>query len=222
MDADPLDFPDFNLGEISYGPNGIVSDDSPVSLFTSDHDGIDDPLGQALTDIEFALTSSTGDIGLLPYESVNYGPYPMWNLAMNDLRQTADILLGIGAAESVPVVYRKDDVLCMDLDRTVHFDFDKSELKPSAQEALERLGRVNAECRINLGGHTDSIGTDEYNLGLGLRRAEMVSAFLQQRGWPADAMHVETYGESAPARDNATPDGRAYNRRVELVFRPNK
>ena len=213
-----LDLPGFGLGEIAWAPNGIVTDDSPVSLFGGGHDGIDDPLGQALTDLEFTLTSSSGDVGLLPYESVSYGPYPMWNLAMNDLRQTADVLLHVDEGESAPVVYHRDGVRCMDLNRTVYFDFDKSELKPAAEEALRRLANGIGECRINLGGHTDNIGTDKYNFGLGLRRAEAVSAFLQEQGWPAEAMHLETWGESAPVRDNATPEGRALNRRVELVL----
>ena len=71
--------------------------------------------------------------------------------------------------------------------------------------------------KVEVAGHTDSIGTDEYNQGLSLRRAEAVRNYLVDKGIAADRLSIKGYGESQPVADNATADGRFMNRRVELI-----
>ena len=65
-------------------------------------------------------------------------------------------------------------------------------------------------------GHTDSVGSDAYNDKLSLRRAESVAAYLVSQGVDADKVKTAGLGESQPLADNATDDGRAQNRRVEI------
>ncbi|MCD6705804.1 MAG: OmpA family protein [Thiobacillus sp.] len=102
----------------------------------------------------------------------------------------------------------------------VNFDFDKAVIRPQDYAildqnivALKEWGDVDVE----VAGHTCNIGTDEYNLGLSLRRAEAVRNYLVSKGVSADRLTVRGYGESRPAFSNATREGRAQNRRVELV-----
>lgn len=102
----------------------------------------------------------------------------------------------------------------------VNFDFDKAVIRPQDYakldqdvEALKAWGDVEVE----VAGHTCSIGTEEYNLGLSQRRAEAVRNYLVSKGVSADRLTARGYGESRPVASNATREGRAQNRRVELV-----
>lgn len=99
------------------------------------------------------------------------------------------------------------------------FDFDKAVLKPEGKQALDELATniqgVNVEVII-AEGHTDSIGTDQYNEKLAIRRAESVKTYLVSKGIAADRVYVEGKGEKQPVADNKTRAGRAKNRRVEI------
>ncbi len=70
-------------------------------------------------------------------------------------------------------------------------------------------------------GHTDSIGTDEYNRQLSEQRAEAVRDYLVQQGIKSDAITASGFGKSEPVASNDTPEGRQQNRRVELVVSGN-
>lgn len=102
----------------------------------------------------------------------------------------------------------------------VNFDFDKATLRQEDVsdldknvEALKAWGDVN----IEVAGHTDSKGSDAYNMKLSQQRAEAVRNFLISRGVAADRLTAKGYGESQPVADNATEEGRFQNRRVELA-----
>jgi outer membrane protein OmpA-like peptidoglycan-associated protein len=102
----------------------------------------------------------------------------------------------------------------------VHFEFDKSSLTPLGRrvldEAAEKL-KDNPNLTVEIEGHTDSIGTELYNLGLGKRRAEAVKGYLVLRHQiDSERMTALSYGESRPIADNRTAEGRAQNRRVEF------
>ncbi len=102
----------------------------------------------------------------------------------------------------------------------VNFEFDKATLRQADLAIidkdvaeLDKWGNVN----IEVAGHTDSIGSDQYNMKLSRERAETVRDYLISKGIAADRLTAKGYGESQPVADNATPEGRLQNRRVELV-----
>ena len=101
------------------------------------------------------------------------------------------------------------------------FDVNKATLKQNAQVALAKLaGIVSLFPAINLRieGHTDSTGTDELNMRLSKDRAASVMGFLRQQGVGEKRMSAEGYGSKLPVADNATTEGRAKNRRVEIIL----
>jgi len=107
----------------------------------------------------------------------------------------------------------------------VHFEFDKSEITPTAIPILDRVAEsMNAhpEAFFEIAGHTDSVGTFAYNFLLSARRAAAVRDYLIKQGVPAYKMTAVGYGEGFPIAPNATVEGRALNRRgIELrVKRP--
>ncbi len=104
----------------------------------------------------------------------------------------------------------------------VHFDFDKFTLKPDAlrilDDAVQKLS-ANGQVRVTIEGHTDSVGTAEYNIGLGERRARAVYDYLANRGIAKDRIETRSFGEERPVAPNNTAAGRAQNRRAVLVVR---
>ena len=104
----------------------------------------------------------------------------------------------------------------------VHFDFDRYSLRPEATRALDEAVRTlqaNPELRIEIEGHTCNIGTAEYNLALGERRATAVRDYLASRGVGADRLRTVSYGEERPKFDNSREETRRLNRRAALVVR---
>jgi OOP family OmpA-OmpF porin len=99
------------------------------------------------------------------------------------------------------------------------FDFDKAVIRPDARAKLDdlvsKLAGVNLEVIVAVG-HTDSIGTEAYNLGLSKRRADAVKQYLVSKGIEANRIYTEGKGESQPVADNRTAEGRQKNRRVEI------
>lgn len=104
----------------------------------------------------------------------------------------------------------------------IHFAHDSDVPLPSAQPALERLHealRDNPEFSVVIEGHTDAAGADDYNLSLSERRAASVVGWLVAQGIAADRLLPAGKGEAAPVATNDTADGRALNRRVDVVRR---
>jgi outer membrane protein OmpA-like peptidoglycan-associated protein len=103
----------------------------------------------------------------------------------------------------------------------VLFDFDASVVMPQAKANLERLARnllrVGLD-RMRLDGHTDNIGTADYNEQLSLRRAQAVADVVTAAGMPVSNVRVRGLGASRPVADNRTAAGRAENRRVAIVI----
>jgi outer membrane protein OmpA-like peptidoglycan-associated protein len=103
----------------------------------------------------------------------------------------------------------------------VLFDTGKATLKPGAYSTVERLASVLKEDpsrKVLIEGHTDNVGSDEYNQGLSERRAQSVQAALFERGVEASQISTVGKGETTPVASNDDPAGRQQNRRVELVF----
>jgi outer membrane protein OmpA-like peptidoglycan-associated protein len=102
----------------------------------------------------------------------------------------------------------------------VFFEVDRSELQPGAEVHLTRLVEFLQEYpdrNVLIEGHTDSTGSESYNLDLSRRRAEAVRGFLVGRGVAPSRVATEGYGLSRPIASNATVAGRQQNRRVEIV-----
>lgn len=102
----------------------------------------------------------------------------------------------------------------------IEFDVDKADIKPRYQSELKRGAdfiRKYPASRILIAGHTDSTASNAYNLELSQRRADSVRSYLISNfGINAKRLEAKGYGETFPIADNATPQGRQRNRRVEL------
>ena len=103
----------------------------------------------------------------------------------------------------------------------VLFDTGRATLKPGADRTIDRLAQAlkdNPNTKVQIEGHTDSVGGDDYNLALSERRAEAVSDALRMRGVPSDRYEAKGLGKDFPVASNSTAEGRQQNRRVEIIF----
>lgn len=123
------------------------------------------------------------------------------------------------AADSLAKIYAS-----MPEKLSVYFEFNKSNLK--ADQLNE--GSLNAfrdwidkhpGSKLYVTGHTDLVGTEAYNNDLAMERAVAVGKFIEGKGFPSDKMIVESKGETEPAADYLTEDGRAKNRRSEITIK---
>jgi len=105
----------------------------------------------------------------------------------------------------------------------INFDFDKANIRPDEYATMQQVGEIlntYPEAEVHLSGHTDSVGTDHYNIHLSQRRVDSVMTYLSKRGnvsYNRFYMPVG-YGESRPIESNATEEGRFRNRRVEFLL----
>jgi outer membrane protein OmpA-like peptidoglycan-associated protein len=110
------------------------------------------------------------------------------------------------------------------LSGSVLFASDETVLLPAAQRRLEQVAKAlkegNPDAQIVVEGHTDSRGSESYNLDLSARRAQAVRRFLVSQGVDESRIRAEGLGFTQPVADNKTAEGRANNRRVEIVVQP--
>jgi outer membrane protein OmpA-like peptidoglycan-associated protein len=110
--------------------------------------------------------------------------------------------------------------LVITLSGSVLFASNKSELLPSAQDRLNQVAdalMATKERRLTVEGHTDSQGSSRYNLELSQRRADVVRSYIISRGYASDLIEAHGIGKDRPVADNASAEGRANNRRVEII-----
>ena len=110
--------------------------------------------------------------------------------------------------------------LVVTLTSKVLFDFDRFELKEIARSSLDevvKLLKAYPENKVKIEGHTDSVGTADYNLQLSQLRAASVAKYLIQEEIPTSRIEIAGYGETKPVDSNATVQGRQQNRRVEII-----
>jgi OOP family OmpA-OmpF porin len=104
----------------------------------------------------------------------------------------------------------------------IFFDYNKTELKKESFPELNRLAKMmkaNPKMKIAIGGHTDSRGSDDYNMKLSSDRAASVKQYLQKQGIDPSRMSIKTLGKSTPLTANeSSPDGAALNRRVDITI----
>jgi hypothetical protein len=124
-------------------------------------------------------------------------------------------LLFIAGVASTPCLAAKDATPYQFL----YFESDTSGLRPDSLQALNRVIaelKANPGWRMTIAGHTDDSGDVKTNQRLSLARAKTVQDLIIAGGIDARRLVVQGYGETRPLSDNSTPEGRAYNRRVEL------
>lgn len=127
----------------------------------------------------------------------------------------------------MPVLVKPDDLTRQTLEpgktiplKNIYFEFDKDELMPRSFIELNKLLKIlqdNPKLAIRIVGHTDALGNDDYNLSLSQRRAQSVVNFLTEHKINKARLFARGEGERQPVADNETEEGRAENRRVELV-----
>lgn len=101
----------------------------------------------------------------------------------------------------------------------IYFGFDRSDLTAEARTALDAKWAIlnaNPAMRITIEGHADDLGSDEYNLALGQRRAAAAKRYLTQREISADRIEITSFGEERPTCQDATEECRSRNRRDEF------
>jgi len=104
--------------------------------------------------------------------------------------------------------------------QTIYFEYDRAVIRERSYPILETVAQVMRDypdITVEIQGHTDDRGRDEYNLRLSQERAEAVRQFLISRGIAPERMTARGYGETRPIDTNRTAAGRARNRRVEFV-----
>lgn len=137
-------------------------------------------------------------------------------------RQAADVRAddATAALARLAAVKQEERGLVITLSGSVLFASDKSALLPSAQARLGQVASVLLATRqrtLIVEGHTDSRGSESHNIDLSLRRAEAVRDFLIQKGYDRELISAQGIGPSRPVADNKSAEGRANNRRVEIV-----
>ena len=183
-------------------------------------------LGLLFANTVFADAGGTVNESYLGDAKKHYVRDASGNCVRTSSWKAEDMTIDCGAepppvVESVPVpppapVYEKKTMSAEAL-----FDHDKSTLKPAGQAALQELGddikaKGGRVVDIDVIGHTDSDGSEEYNQALSVRRAQSVKDYLVSEGVDGSIIDVSGQGESNPIASNATREGRAQNRRVDI------
>ncbi|MCG2461309.1 OmpA family protein [Flavobacteriaceae bacterium F89] len=107
----------------------------------------------------------------------------------------------------------------------VNFAFDSANLTDTSKKNLDAIAEVFNEfpdTNLMVEGHTDDVGNEDYNMRLSKRRAQAVASYLENKGVAKNRFSITGFGEARPRFDNATKDGRAKNRRVEIGVSANK
>ena len=103
---------------------------------------------------------------------------------------------------------------------SANFDFNRAEVNPSGRDILDHAVKVlrdNPNLRVTVEGHTDSVGSAAYNQKLSERRAQAVKRYLVRQGIDPSRIMTEGYGKSRPIASNETEEGRAQNRRADII-----
>ncbi len=135
----------------------------------------------------------------------------------NDLRKQ---MAGTGVS-----VVRQGDNLTLNMPGNITFNSGSAELSPSFPKVLDGVAMVLKKYEktiVEVAGHTDSVGPEQYNQGLSERRAQTVTAYLTGKGVKSERTMSIGAGESHPVADNTSEAGRQANRRVELTLLPLK
>ncbi|MFN3882383.1 MAG: OmpA family protein [Nitrincola lacisaponensis] len=138
--------------------------------------------------------------------------------AIESIRSVADSLI---SSPHLQMQHRDDNTLLIEFPGIQAFSFDGAGLSQPLRTALTDVAGVlsqHTQLNVEVLGHTDNIGNPDYNQTLSENRAHQVADFLNQQGIQRSRIQVTGMGPSAPIADNRTAEGRAANRRVELII----
>jgi len=136
--------------------------------------------------------------------------------------QEKDMRNALEASEAA-AVSREGNLLAVTFKGDVTFDTNSTVVRPGLQSEIERVASVLNQYPatfVRVEGHTDSVGSDEYNMDLSIRRANSVKNLLVQRGVDPGRIEVVGFGKTMPVATNSTEAGRQRNRRVEIKIAP--
>lgn len=171
---------------------------------------------------EFKRKKNTNNAGYYESEMPQLGIYRIAAKAEGYLNATDSIEhMDEGTLSYVKDIYLKP----IEIGTTVRlnnifFDFDKTTLKSESYVELDKVVEFmnnNSTLEIEIAGHTDSKGSDDYNLNLSQGRAQAVVDYIISQGIESYRLMAKGYGETVPLETNDTEEGRAYNRRVEFT-----
>lgn len=141
----------------------------------------------------------------------------LWSRRMEDKKAAMERAT---AGTGISVTKTPDNQLRVSAPSDLSFDVNSAALRPELRGVLDQFAQgLDAQMLVRIVGHTDSTGSDAVNDPLSLRRAQTVRDYLDTRGVPAARMMAEGRGAREPVADNATSEGRAQNRRVEIFLR---
>lgn len=126
-------------------------------------------------------------------------------------------------AEQIQISRLPDNTLKLDLDSEVSFDVGSARINRGFYTSLNKIANVLSQypqTAVHIIGHTDSTGSDAYNLQLSLQRASSVKGYLTRQGVEEPRTRTNGLGEGSPVASNETVDGRSRNRRVEIFLKP--
>lgn len=127
------------------------------------------------------------------------------------------------AESEAAAIRREGDLIAISLKGDVTFDYNSAVVRPGLYSEIDRIANIlikYPQTVIRVEGHTDSSGSESYNMDLSQRRADSVKNIIIQRGVSENRIETMPFGESMPIADNSTEVGRAMNRRVEIKIAP--
>lgn len=119
------------------------------------------------------------------------------------------------------IIKKENGNLILSMPEEILFDFDSYSVKNSVKDNLDGLAKAlteHGDIKLKIDGHTDYIGSDQYNFNLSLKRANSIKNYLVSKGVLSKNISVEGYGKQNPIASNKTEIGRAKNRRVEFII----
>ena len=141
----------------------------------------------------------------------------LWSKRMEDKRREMEQAT---AGTGVTVDRTDDNQLRVNLPGDISFDSGRSNIRPDMAPILSKFAQgLDGSMNVQITGHTDSQGSEMVNLRLSIERAEAVVSYLSERGIALERLSADGQGEADPLTSNATEEGRARNRRVELLLR---
>ncbi len=179
-----------------------------------------EPLVAEVTIMELNRTTSSDKNGFFEFENIPAGFYLLKVQALNYVTSQTDIKVESGkSTEQMLRIFREGSSIIL---HGVEFEFNSAKLKIESYPVLDDAARIltmHPEIDVEVQGHTDHIGSDEYNLKLSQKRAEAVRDYLIDKHMIEPVRLIPVgYGERKPIADNSTEEGRQKNRRVEFLI----